>query len=177
MCQTGKNQTMHAQCLLLAMFCKKKLCVTENLNDLRPARVVLNTFWFWNSCYPRLGKFLRGGITWLWRWYHLIWPNCWSYLGFSRWTNWASSSPLSSQRWPDCVSLELADTDISATFPDPPADDDDFFCPKIAFKGPFLIIWLRCIQPNAMSFKPTHIRHNISIASFTFEIYLGTVKN
>ena len=68
------------------------------------------------------------------RWYHLIWPNCLSYLGFSRWTNCASSSPLSTQLWPDCVSLELADTDIS-TFPDfNPADDrpsfNKMFSPK-----------------------------------------------
>ena len=77
-----------------------------------------------HSFYLQAGKFLGGDITWFYWWYHLIWPNWLSYLGFSRWTNCASSSPLSTQRWPDCVSLELADTDISNTFPDSDAADD-----------------------------------------------------
>ena len=41
-----------------------------------------------DSCYPGVCKFLRGGITWFWSWYHLIWPNCWSYLPLSWKLSW-----------------------------------------------------------------------------------------
>ena len=55
------------------------------------------------------------GITWFGQIAGVIFRWAESYLGLSRWTNCASSTPLSREGWPDCVSLELADTDISTT--------------------------------------------------------------
>ena len=67
------------------------------------------TPWFFPLvCWQNLGRWYHL----IWRRHHLIWPNCWSYLG-GRQANKSRlfRATLGPSR-PDCVSLELADVDI-----------------------------------------------------------------